>query len=411
MSNKKIVRTPTRAEGGITAEEKAQMDIIAQEWIDIAMRTDPIDPQKIVPAIEALYAAAKLKKPRVVIVPSPLVMAFAYGASAWTWYCRHNATYAATRDATNAATRDATYAATNAATRDATGAATYAATDGAIHDENLEKYAAQACFQLAGLDGLECAKLWWNVYQAGNMWALFPSYIAGAHDVLGLQLPEYENYKAWEDCARHGGFRVMHKEFCMVSDFPAQLHKDAENRPHNDNGPSHEWRDGWKLYHIHGVRVPEIVVEHPEQITVEMIDTEKNAEVRRIMIERYGQSRYLLDAGAIILNQDEYGVLLRREVPDDEPIVMLRVLNSTPEAEGSLSTEQAIEIFGANPVLKQVDAMKKQQSFLHSIGISQENLRWKDYFLRVPPDMKTAHEAVAWTFGMTADEYHPDYQS
>ena len=84
----KIVRTPTRAEGGITDDEKARMAVISQKWIDVAMRTDPIEPNKIVPAVHALYEAAGLKKPRVVIVPSPLVMAFAYGASAWIWHCR-----------------------------------------------------------------------------------------------------------------------------------------------------------------------------------------------------------------------------------------------------------------------------------------------------------------------------------
>ena len=196
----------------------------------------------------------------------------------------------------------------------------------------------------------------------------------------------------------------------MVCDFPMQIHKDTENRLHNDSGPSCEWRDGWKLYHIHGVRVPEMVVEHPEQITVEIIDTERNSEVRRIMIDLYGQSRYLLDAGAIIVSRDEYGVLLRREVSRDEPIVMVRVLNSTPEVEGSLSTQEAIAIFGEGPVQRQIRAMESQKSFLAGIGICEE-LRWKDYFLRVPPDMKTAHEAVAWSFGKTPDTYHPDYQS
>ena len=79
----KIIRTPTRAEGGITPEEKLAMDAIAQKWIGVAMRTDPIEQEKIIPAIHRLYEAAGLKKPRVVIVPSPLVMAFAYGAAAW----------------------------------------------------------------------------------------------------------------------------------------------------------------------------------------------------------------------------------------------------------------------------------------------------------------------------------------
>ena len=59
----KIIRTKTSAEGGITAAEKRQMDAITQEWIGIAMRTDPIDPAKITPAIHALYAAADLPAP------------------------------------------------------------------------------------------------------------------------------------------------------------------------------------------------------------------------------------------------------------------------------------------------------------------------------------------------------------
>ena len=78
----KIIRTKTKAHGGITPQEKIAMDAHAELWIKRALRTDPIEPDKIIPTIEGLYAAAGLKKPRVVIAPSPLVMAFAYGASA-----------------------------------------------------------------------------------------------------------------------------------------------------------------------------------------------------------------------------------------------------------------------------------------------------------------------------------------
>lgn len=31
----------------------------------------------------------------------------------------------------------------------------------------------------------------------------------------------------------------------------------------------------------------------------------------------------------------------------------------------------------------------------------------KDYWLRVPPAMRTAREAVAWTFGKDSKDYHP----
>lgn len=453
----KIIRTPTRAEGGITPEEKVAMDAIAQKWIGIAMRTDPIEPDKIVPAIHALYAAAGLKHPRVVIVPSPLVMAFAYGASAWIWYCRKNpvtdsatlsatasatasatdaatdfatasATYSATRSATASATRfatrfateaatdaatdsatrsatlsatlSATYSATDAATRSATLSATRSATDAATYSASVEYDVARACFALAGKGGLECAKRWYYSYQGGNMWSAWTSYFEAMRDVLKLQLPEFEKYQAWEECALHGGFRVLHEEFCIVSDFPVEIHKDAENRPHNDNGPSHRWRDGWSLWYIHGVRVTEQIVMHPETLTVAQIDAEENAEVRRVMLERFGMSRYILESGAKPQHQDEFGVLYRRELANDEPIVMVRVLNSTPEPDGSLSMEEAMQVFGETKVKRQ----------LTILGWNKP-ARFKEYWLRVPPDMQTAHEAVAWTFGKTAATYHPDLET
>ena len=76
------------------------------------------------------------------------------------------------------------------------------------------------------------------------------------------------------------------------------------------------------------------------------------------------------------------------------------VLNSTPEPDGSLSTQEAIEIFGEKPIRQRMETMHVDES-----------ARWKDYFLRVPFNVNTAHEAVAWTFGLTPDTYHPDFES
>ena len=35
----------------------------------------------------------------------------------------------------------------------------------------------------------------------------------------------------------------------------------------------------------------------------------------------------------------------------------------------------------------------------------------KIYILRVPPDMRTAREGVAWTFGLTAEQYKPGVET
>ena len=109
----------------------------------------------------------------------------------------------------------------------------------------------------------------------------------------------------------------------------------------------------------------------PETITVARIEGETNAEVRRVLMERYGESRYLADSGAAPIHTDSYGTLFRKEIPGDEPLVMVRVINSTPEPDG----------------------------------------HGKSYWLRVPPTIETAHAAVAWTFGMDAKDYQPDVES
>jgi hypothetical protein len=35
----------------------------------------------------------------------------------------------------------------------------------------------------------------------------------------------------------------------------------------------------------------------------------------------------------------------------------------------------------------------------------------KTYFLRVPPNLRTAREAVAWTFGLAGSQYRPERET
>ncbi len=140
-----------------------------------------------------------------------------------------------------------------------------------------------------------------------------------------------------------------------------------QGRLHDAQGPAVFWPDGRRWHFWRGVRVPEHVVERPQEITAEEILTERDVEVRRIMLDRFGPARFIEDSGARIVHQDRFGVLYRIDLREDEPLVMVKVVNSTPEPDG---------------------------------------LR-KNYFLRVPPGMRTAREAVAWTFGLGPRRYRP----
>lgn len=227
-----------------------------------------------------------------------------------------------------------------------------------------------------------CCQYWYRFRNGGNQWSGWAGYLSFFHRVAELKLPIYDRWVHYE-VAAEGGPRFMHKEFWMVSDRPEFIHRDDRNRPHSIDGPFCRWRDGWAIYRWHGVTVTEEIV--TGRFTAKDIDAEKNAEVRRCMIEKYGADRYLRETRAELIHEDVDGLgqprkLWRKEVLDDEPIVMVEVVNSTVEHDGSRKT----------------------------------------YFLRVHPELRplslkglgepqklTAHNAVASTFGMRGEEYRP----
>jgi len=141
-------------------------------------------------------------------------------------------------------------------------------------------------------------------------------------------------------------------------------------RLHNENGAALE-SVVERLYFWHGVLVPAFVVVKPEWITTQHIADEANVEVRRIMMERYGYERYLTDIGAKRVQADDYGELFRVSRANDSDLVMVRVVNSTPEPNGE----------------------------------------YKRYMLRVPPQIERAREGVAWSFGLSEGEYAPAIQT
>ncbi|QCM05138.1 hypothetical protein CFBP6626_07575 [Agrobacterium tumefaciens] len=160
---------------------------------------------------------------------------------------------------------------------------------------------------MAGKLGLECSKRWWNVYQGGNMWAGYDGYLTACRDILGLELTSHAAYAHWEQAAIHGGFRVMHEEFCIVSDFPEVIKVDEQNRPHCENGPSHLWRDGWALYHWHGVKVPAHWIENRETLDPNEVIRAENVEQRAAGAAIIGWPRMLSVLKAKVINDSGNG--------------------------------------------------------------------------------------------------------
>ncbi len=116
-----------------------------------------------------------------------------------------------------------------------------------------------------------------------------------------------------------------------------------------------------------GVEINAQIAFFPETLTVAQILAEPNAEVRRVMLERHGVDNFMREADAHVLDEDtDPGGprrLLRVPMPGDEDLVCVS---------------------------------------LHCPSTARQ------YLIRVPPDIRTCHAAVAWTAGYDdPDDYHP----
>lgn len=148
---------------------------------------------------------------------------------------------------------------------------------------------------------------------------------------------------------------------------------DTDGRLHEWDGlPAAEWPNGKGVYFWHGVHMTESAGRDPDAITASRVLRWANAERRRVAIERMGLERFMQAVGAEVIQEDDYGRLWRanREV-EGESFVAVEVVNSTPDPDGS----------------------------------------YRRYFLRVPPSMRSARRAVAWSFGLTKVRYAPVMES
>ena len=150
------------------------------------------------------------------------------------------------------------------------------------------------------------------------MWAPHDCYLTAFRDILGLDLPGHAKYRFWEQAAIHGGFRVMHEDFCIVSDFPERILVDEQNRPHCENGPSHRWRDGWSLYHWHGVKVPAHWIEDRANLDPNEVIKCDNVEQRAAGAEIVGWPKMLDVLKVKVINDsgnEDIGQLIELKLP------------------------------------------------------------------------------------------------
>ena len=130
---------------------------------------------------------------------------------------------------------------------------------------------------------------------------------------------------------------------------------------HCESGPSIAYRDGWSLWHWHGVSIPREWIEDKAALTAKTALTWPNIEQRRAACEILGWNVILKGLDAKTIDRDEdpkVGELVEVAIPD-------------------IGRERFVRV---------------------RCGTGRE------FALPVPPTMKTALEANLWTYGIDSSD-------
>lgn len=199
----------------------------------------------------------------------------------------------------------------------------------------------------------------------GGAAPLLPAMIEVATGIL--QIPEADELRHFVALAKSCGYCLPLEDTCYLTERPEFIRTDERGQLHADEGPAVAWPGGaMPMWRWRGMPVAEHVMAPVATMDARSIRRERSVIQRDVMIERFGLERFMRECGAEPAQEDATGILwivsspLRRRL-----VTAVEVVNGTPEPGGS----------------------------------------FRHFFIRVPNNIRTARGAVAWSYGLTAEQY------
>lgn len=185
-------------------------------------------------------------------------------------------------------------------------------------------------------------------------------------DVVGIE--ECNKLDGLFDLANHCGWLNMYEDTVVFQDRPEYIKFDDLTRLHCEDGPAIRYSDGYSVYSWHGTRVPETWINNKGSLSPKIALTWENVEQRRAACEILGWALVLRELNAHVIDCDadaEIGTLVEVQIPEIGKEKFLKVMCATG----------------------------------------------REFAIPVPPEMNTALEANAWTYGLDPWEYTPEVRT
>ena len=356
----------------LSAAQEARFDEWADKWIGVGLRTGAADRPRFEGAVRDCYRFAGLEPPKVIVwTTSPLVVSLAGPVAALLIELAKRPQAALRKNSVRGAVRDAV------------GGAVHGAVHGVIRS---------AWANILG------GQFWVSGWYWGVAWTSFFREVCD----LALDGNLWDRARAYETTMESACWWWPHRDFVIVSERPSVINREladlerprgwGSHRLHCEDGPAVGFPDGWGVWAWHGTRVPQFVIEAPETITIDQVRKEKNAEVRRAMVERMGWENFCAAAKMKLIHVDE----LHSRFPDIP-------VSELVDAGKRLVTSYREGVERAE-LLEAAELRDFEDRPLRFVRLTDPSTG-RQYALRVLHDHTRCYEAVGWTFGLTETEY------
>ena len=334
----------------LTQEQIDSFPAYVEKWLTIGLSTEPLDFERAKAAVIKCYEIAELPPPK--------------------YFYRFESPYSAAMAATllkstGAQVWDQVWAQVWDQVGDQVGAQVGAQVWAQVWDQVRAQVGAQVWAQV-------------GAQVRAQVWDQVGAQVYGAHDsewlafydfmLSELKIKECKKLNGLMELARYCGWWAPYENAVILQDRPSKIKFDDQKRLHSEDGPSIEYRDGFSVYSWHGTRIPEAWIKSPNELTPEIALTHENVEQRRAACEILGWETILNKLNAITIDRDEdplVGELVEVDIPEIGREKFLRVTCGTG----------------------------------------------RKFALPVPPEMKTALQSNAWTYGLDGCEYNPEIRT
>ncbi|HAZ47040.1 MAG TPA: hypothetical protein DDW76_28605 [Cyanobacteria bacterium UBA11369] len=319
----------------LTPEQEALIPIYREKWRQIALSTERIDRKKATVAVKAAYAAIGKEEPLIAFYDSPYTSAH---IALSNLIQQHKAQLASLMwEQIGKEVRKKLWLGVRLAL--------------------WNQLNSQLVYSFEQSRGENCENC---IYSYD--WARSACLFDFCTNVLNCP-SEGEKWELFQDLVKNCGYIFPYANTCVVCDRPIELSFDNRGLLHAEGKPAIQFADGYSVYAYHGVRLPgKYGSIPPKQWRGKWLLKERNAELRRVLIQGIGYARICQELQATELDTwQEYTLLKIDSNLDVEDIYLLKM--TCPST-----------------------------GYIHA--------------LRVPPDVQSAREAIAWVnWGIDPEEF------